>query len=307
MLVADFKKLVLDYMNRDGVLFDSNSTTQVDKLLNAINNAKLQAQRKQLFELARDRVTVVINKTSGGNITTAVDALSVPVRVRAVERAFLPSSDNQSLIPVDYVGRDAQVRYVKRRVENVYDATDKTLPPATIRNPQIVRHANRLEVYPWDSNVYTALNVTATFDVVAWMPPYGLDLSGTTSSTVASKLVDATANFTGFTSVVGQIVRNLTDGTSALVSAVESATTLLLNADIFTTGESYKVGTGTQEDFFLVDCLDWMLYQTVKELNLFLKEDQRVAISDAMMKEAWESVKAWNSSLVPTTDDLDLD
>ena len=61
------------------------------------------------------------------------------------------------------------------------------------------------------------------------------------------------------------------------------------------------------EDFFLVECQDWMLYRSLLELNIFLKEDQRVAIPDALAKESWESVRAWNESLISSQDDLHLD
>lgn len=52
------------------------------------------------------------------------------------------------------------------------------------------------------------------------------------------------------------------------------------------------------EDFFLVECQDWLLYRTISHLNMFLKEDQRVPISVKVMDDAWEAVRAWDNSLI---------
>jgi hypothetical protein len=65
--------------------------------------------------------------------------------------------------------------------------------------------------------------------------------------------------------------------------------------------------TGSDTDFFLEYCEDFMLFRTIFELNLFLKEDQRVAVSDKLLLETWESVLAWdNSIVVGTAEDGDL-
>jgi len=60
-------------------------------------------------------------------------------------------------------------------------------------------------------------------------------------------------------------------------------------------------------DFFLNYCVDWMLYRSIQELNLFLKEDQRQPISMSFVNEAWETVKTWNTNLTNATDDWSLD
>jgi surface protein len=68
--------------------------------------------------------------------------------------------------------------------------------------------------------------------------------SGTTTSTTASKLVDSGANFVTAGVQVGDLVTNSTDTTYSYVTAVDSATTLSLNDDIFVTGEAYDVSGG---------------------------------------------------------------
>ncbi len=72
-------------------------------------------------------------------------------------------------------------------------------------------------------------------------PSYNSALeSGTTTSTTTNKLVDSSQNFLS-TVEVGDFVSNTTDSTLALVTAVDSNTTLSLNLDIFVSGEDYKV------------------------------------------------------------------
>jgi hypothetical protein len=62
---------------------------------------------------------------------------------------------------------------------------------------------------------------------------------GTTTSTTANKLVDSTQNF-NTTAQVGSFVKNTTQGTTASVTAIDSDTTLTLDADIMdTTGDEY--------------------------------------------------------------------
>jgi len=66
-------------------------------------------------------------------------------------------------------------------------------------------------------------------------------VSGTTTSTIANKLVDSGKTFT--TSVeVGDVVNNITDNTTATILAIDNDTTISLNANIMTTGEGYDIG-----------------------------------------------------------------
>lgn len=43
-------------------------------------------------------------------------------------------------------------------------------------------------------------------------------------------------------------------------------------------------------DFFIDNYSQWLLYATIQALNLYLKEDQRVQISMAMVTDAWNKV-----------------
>jgi len=69
------------------------------------------------------------------------------------------------------------------------------------------------------------------------------ETSGTTTATTAGKLVDSTASFGS--SLVGKRVANSTDTTFTKITAVDSATTLSVESDIFANGESYHIADGT--------------------------------------------------------------
>ena len=66
-------------------------------------------------------------------------------------------------------------------------------------------------------------------------------VSGTTTSTTANKLVDSTKTFTT-TILVGDVVNNTTDNTSAIVLSIDSDTTISLSIDIMQSGENYNIG-----------------------------------------------------------------
>jgi len=67
------------------------------------------------------------------------------------------------------------------------------------------------------------------------------DLESTTDGTTASKLVDSGADFVTDKVQVGDIVYNTTDLTQTTVTAVDDLHTLSLVADIFVSGEDYKI------------------------------------------------------------------
>lgn len=77
--------------------------------------------------------------------------------------------------------------------------------------------------------------------------------SGVTTATTADKLTDTTEDFIASGVQVGDAVYNETDGTFALVTAVDSATVLSLSADIMATTETYSIREAsfwTQRDAF---------------------------------------------------------
>jgi hypothetical protein len=84
-------------------------------------------------------------------------------------------------------------------------------------------------------------------------PTVPLLASGTTDGTTASKLVDSTADFTLNKNIrIGDIVNNTTDVTTALITAIDDANTLSLDADIFISGENYEIEPQGFEDRVLI-------------------------------------------------------
>jgi hypothetical protein len=69
--------------------------------------------------------------------------------------------------------------------------------------------------------------------------PAGLGLTGTADGTVAGSIVDSTATFT--TNLLGAIIVNTTDSTIANVIGFTDNTTLILDADIFISGNEYSI------------------------------------------------------------------
>ena len=67
-------------------------------------------------------------------------------------------------------------------------------------------------------------------------------LSGSTTASTSSKLVDVGADFSNVE--VNDIVYNTTDKTSAFVTAVDSSTILSISDDIFTSTEDYIIFLG---------------------------------------------------------------
>ena len=71
-------------------------------------------------------------------------------------------------------------------------------------------------------------------------------VKGTTTATTANKLVDTSESFTAQGVKVGDRINNTTDTTYATVSAIDSATTLSVSADVFVSGENYTIIRGTR-------------------------------------------------------------
>ena len=70
--------------------------------------------------------------------------------------------------------------------------------------------------------------------------------TGTTDATTANKLVDSGAAFDTDGTKIGMVAHNTTDGTRAIITAIDSATTLSVDADVFPTTKAYEIG---EDDF----------------------------------------------------------
>lgn len=73
--------------------------------------------------------------------------------------------------------------------------------------------------------------------------------SGVATATTSDKLTASAGDFVTNGVAIGDIVKNTTDGTYALVTAVDSATALSLSADIFEDTEEYEIYTNKGLEF----------------------------------------------------------
>jgi len=67
--------------------------------------------------------------------------------------------------------------------------------------------------------------------------------TGTTDATTADKLVDSAADFVTDGVSAGMVIYNTTDGTYAVVTAVDDLNTLSVSNDVFVSGEGYQIGS----------------------------------------------------------------
>lgn len=68
-----------------------------------------------------------------------------------------------------------------------------------------------------------------------------------------------------------------------------------------------EYSTGSETDFLLTYGFDWLMYRTMHELNAYVKEDERVAISKDLMLDAWNALVKWNQELsASVVEDTDL-
>jgi hypothetical protein len=73
-------------------------------------------------------------------------------------------------------------------------------------------------------------------------------------------------------------------------------TTFAMGLDVVKWLPAYALDADT--DFFLEYCEDFLLMRTVHFLNYMLKEDQRVPVSANALADSWQTVVAWDSSLI---------
>jgi len=293
---SELRDAVSGYMHRSPEVFYFNNQ---DLLLRAVNNAKNFTQRALNLEEAKffgelndvaytDGVDTSVLKVFGENTLK---------RTKLVRRVFLPTVDRVSQYPIDFVSRDAYVSRVKRRYEYVAlqenaksNADQGTFPTtATIVGRKV-----------FVVNTGTSRG-SLYFDALEWLPDFApVPVTGVSTSTSSSQLVASAGGFVTAGVRIGDVVYNTTDGTSAVVTAVVSASVLALNADIFVTGETYRIDVtpDSQTNFLLDTCFDYMLFRSVYELNFYLKEDTRVQLSDKLLENLWNNVIRWNETLI---------
>ena len=106
--------------------------------------------------------------------------------------------------------------------------------------------------------VSRALNVILSDNTNIPMP--NVIVTSTATTTTANKLVDSTKNFSSsgvnpLNVQVGDIVYNTTSSTAAIVTNVDSATQLTLNANIIISADTYTLYSGTNTTGSVEPCV----------------------------------------------------
>ncbi len=60
-------------------------------------------------------------------------------------------------------------------------------------------------------------------------------------------------------------------------------------------------------DFFIDNAPNWLLWQSIQCLNGYLKEDQRVSVSQRLLTDAWEAFTQWDIDTTASNDAGDLE
>jgi len=236
MEISQFCDIVAAYMNRDPSLFTVGS---IDLRMQEANNAKLYAQRKMKFELAKAVVRVSVADNTGGLLSSAVlhsDGVT-PVSVRHVIGASVLNTDGETTHPAEVISMESFNEMVKREGEYLRPPRGQVPLEATVL-PKLVVDGDTVYFSHISSDISTSPH-TAVLRVIRWMPPY-----------------DAAS---------------------------------------------------VKTDFFIEECVDWMQWSVIQRLNMYLKEDERIPVSSALLTDAWKTVMTWNADMASTVDDLDLD
>jgi len=84
-----------------------------------------------------------------------------------------------------------------------------------------------------------------------------------------------------------------------------SGSSVNIVADVVYFLDDYAVDGDT--DFFLTRGTDWMLMAVAQRLNFFLKDDERIPVNTALMRERWNDLLAWDGALSVTSDQYGAD
>jgi len=289
-----------------------------DVLLQACNNARLYAERSIDFELSRVSVEIPnVSLTNGASLDDAVlfSDHTTPVSVKKIKKAFIAFTVNTNTFPIAFYSRDKWLRPVQRNWKKLRSIDWSSLARQTMEEQfgffqqfAVIQTGRQVYLVPASKDA-VGEGFTLYLDVLQWLPSYGNEeVLGIASSTTVGKLVNSVGDFVNQGVKIGMVVNNRTDGTAAVITAIESSTTLVLNSDIFVSGETYSILTADESDFLLESAFDWLLYRSVWELNFYVKEDERTQISQVLISDAWNALRSWNENLlVQATDDFDLD
>lgn len=168
---TEFRAKIAAYMGRDASTFIVNG---VDLILDAANTAKREAQRSIDFAYLRTQADVIVDLTTGGDLTTAVVSGGVQgVSVNRIVNGYI--NFNANLRPIEIVSQTA----LAQRIGRIYDRNigwaqwsnfkDLTVPAT----PMLVRDNQKISLWPTNQTFFGTSNpITVTMDVVQYATDY---------------------------------------------------------------------------------------------------------------------------------------
>jgi len=174
---ADLKRAVVAYVNRDELSLVRGGFNCLE---NAINDAKMWAQRTHIFEKANVEITVPdVNLTSGADLSTAVlRGTTTAVLVRALKHAWLPAASGTGEVPLEIISRDQWVNEQKRRFDRVLTSRreDWTSTTSDGKALEVVYNGTKIHLSTANTEALNGASDTDIhFDAVRWFDVYEND------------------------------------------------------------------------------------------------------------------------------------
>lgn len=174
MTVGELTQQIKDYLNV-GSGHEAGDLVIVNRLvLQALNNARLWAERENDFALALVHGTLVVSPTTGGSLA-AVDVDGATVTIKSLVNVFLEEpSGSGNIYPLRRRPRKTYVGAAQRSnlllEARLPDDWPVTPPSVASVNMEVLTFGDSLFLEPSPS-----ANTTLVIDGYRWMAPYTLD------------------------------------------------------------------------------------------------------------------------------------
>lgn len=332
MQFIEFRNEVLAHLNRSSRDLTVSGT---DLVASAANRAKNEAEKLIDFEALRCQVTLSVDLQDGALLSTAVlQGTATPVRVNRIERAFIIKDGVAR--PAEYVTRATMHRRLgatwnQQQPWSTWIRQQPVLPDT----PIVFRSGQRIYVWPGGSAGLSE-PVLVGFDVTKWSDPY------TYGMTVDWAPISGPGSAFGYTQTgiannqplfgfvdQGTVILTLMRGAwydianqrwkawnaegevvnGPITAGIEGIVGQYSGQD---SGQTYQASLVTPvaggQDFFLDDCVDWLLLATLKKLNNFIKDEKRTVVTNVQVQEAFTAMSAWNATQADLSqDEITLD
>jgi hypothetical protein len=277
--IAEFKQAAGAFVGRDPEYFllNADGSQGADKLLIAVNNAKAFLQRQIDFEYARTWVDLTyITEIGAGEGIRLQDAVrqytSCPVNVKKVINLFTPHGYAR-LLPL----RQKTFRGVTEMVRGSFERNGDLWMPDCRESYAQYAPCGQHNVWTavWGHTFRDPIYYQHGRTLYMYPKPNGFDQQQQNSPAVPN--LPFVADVVEFLPPY----ENAASGLESNLSGVEG-----------------KPACPYITDFILDMCYDYMLWRTIVELNVFLKDDDQVGVSQTKMTEALENIRQWNADLI---------